>query len=174
MRRLFLRLAIAGLAISTPSWLLAGDNEIAQQIAANLHDSGKMHGYRIGVKVKESTVFINGTVKSQEQLATALDIVQNTPGIDKIVNGVSVAADPSAPAVRAVPTVQAAPATQAVSIEPPSTLRAQLALNTQPDFETPARATPAQAQSSVVAASHAYAAPGRLPRLNRRRASPAA
>jgi hypothetical protein len=49
-----------------------------------------MHGYSINVNVQDGTVWLGGTVKSQEQLTTALEIVQDTPGIDKIVNGVTV------------------------------------------------------------------------------------
>ena len=90
MRRLILGMAIAGFTMLTPCWLLAGDQDVAQQIAANLKNSGKMHGYSIGVKVKDGTVWLNGTVKSPEQRNTALDIVQDTPGLQKIVDGLTV------------------------------------------------------------------------------------
>ena len=145
MRRLFLKLVIAGLAVATPSMLLAGDSEVAKQIADNLHDSGKLHGYRIGVKVKEGTVFLNGTVKSQEQLKTALDIVQDTPNIDKIVNGVQVVSE----------TEQTSLAVRASASDSQANGRAQLALDSQPDFT----AQGSSGQASVVAANRGSGAP---------------
>lgn len=122
MRRVILGLAMAGCALLTPSGLLAGDTELAQQIAANLKNSGKMHGYSIGVKVQEGTVWLNGAVSCQEQLATALDIIQDTPGIEKIVNGV---------AVRDPANVQQIGATSA------GAATAQLAIGGQPDYNKP-------------------------------------
>ncbi len=90
MRRLSWGVAIAALAMLSPSGLLAGDAETADQIAASLKQSGRMHGYSINVNVQDGTVWLGGSVKSQEQLNTALEIVQDTPGIEKIVNGIAV------------------------------------------------------------------------------------
>ena len=90
MRRLFVGLAIAGIALLAPCWALAGDTELAQQIAASLKSSGKMHGYSIGVKAQEGTVWLNGTVRSQQQLRAALEVVGDIPGVEKIVNGLTV------------------------------------------------------------------------------------
>jgi hypothetical protein len=145
MRRLFLGLAITGFAALTPSWLLAGDQEVAQQIAANLKNSGKMHGYSVGVKVQEGTVWLNGTVKSQEQLATALDIVQDTPGIEKIVNGLSVSGGTGQEAVRQA------------SGDSSSGATAQLAIGGQSDYNKPDYET--APSKSVLAATHTSAVP---------------
>jgi hypothetical protein len=101
MRRSFIGLAVATIAILTPFWALAGDKETAQQIADNLHSSGRLKGYSIGVKVNEGTVWVNGTVKSQQQLSAALDIIQQTPGIEKIINGIAIADASAAPAAAA-------------------------------------------------------------------------
>jgi hypothetical protein len=90
MRRAFLGLAMAGCALLAPSGLLAADQDVANQISANLRDSGKMHAYRVGVKVQNTTVWLEGSVANQEQLTTALNIVQDTPGIETIVNGLTV------------------------------------------------------------------------------------
>ena len=98
MRRSFIGLAVATIAILTPLWALAGDKETAQQIADNLHSSGRLKGYSIGVKVNEGTVWVNGTVKSQQQLSAALDIIQQTPGIEKIINGIAIVDASAAPA----------------------------------------------------------------------------
>ncbi len=101
MRRSFIGLAVAMIAILTPLWALAGDKETAQQIADNLHSSGRLKGYSIGVKVNEGTVWVNGTVKSQQQLSAALDIIQQTPGIEKIINGIAIVDASAAPAAPA-------------------------------------------------------------------------
>jgi hypothetical protein len=100
MRRSILGLAIAAVAVLSPGWLLAGDQDLADQIGASLKNSGKMHGYSIKVNVQGTTVWLNGSVRNQEQLTTALDIVQDAPGIDKIVNGLSVREGATPAAVR--------------------------------------------------------------------------
>jgi hypothetical protein len=149
MRRLFLKLAIAGLAVATPSSLFAStpqDDAVNKQIVASLHDSGKLHHYHIGVKADGSTVFLNGTVASQEQLKTALDIVQDTPNIEKIVNGIRVAPESS----QASPTVHTAMASESqVNVRP------QLALDSQPDFSSSSNA----GSSSVMSGGHGSGAP---------------
>ena len=90
MRRFFLGMAITGIATLAPAWALAGDQEAAQDIASHLRDSGKMKGYSIGVKVSESTAWLGGTVRSEEQMSDALEIARQTPGITKVVNELSV------------------------------------------------------------------------------------
>jgi hypothetical protein len=128
MRRLLQTLAIAGLALATPSLLSAStpghrtpeEMAVIKQIVAMLHDSGKLHHYHIGVDVDGTTVYLNGSVASREQLQAALDIVQDTPNIEKIVNGVQVVAP--------------AAAMHASVMESQGSGRAQLALDSQPDY----------------------------------------
>jgi len=145
MRRAILGLAMAGCALLTPNGLWAGDTELAQQIAGNLKNSGKMHGYSIGVKVQEGTVWLNGSVASQEQLAAALDIVQDTPGIEKIVNGV---------AVRDSANVQQA--TAATS----GAANAQLAVGGQSDYNNPEFDAPSPVVGPTGRPVAEYNAPG--------------
>ncbi len=90
MRRLFLGWAIAGLATMAPAWAIAGDQEVAQQIADNLKNSGKLKGYSISVKVQEGVVLLDGTVRSAKQLDDALSIAEVTPGIERVVSNLSV------------------------------------------------------------------------------------
>ena len=89
MRRLFFGLAI-GLAAMSPALGFAGDKEVAQQIAYNLKNSGQMRGYSIGVKVNGSTAELGGTVRDDQQLANALYLAKSTPGIENVVNHLSV------------------------------------------------------------------------------------
>lgn len=92
MRRLIFGWAIAGIAALSPALAFAGDQEVAQQIASNLKNSGKLKGYSISVKVHEGIVQLDGTVRSEKQLADALEIAEITPGIEQVINNLSVKA----------------------------------------------------------------------------------
>jgi hypothetical protein len=97
------------------------------------------------VKVHEGTVWLNGTVKSQQQLSAALDIVQETPGIEKIVNGLSIA-DAAAPTASAGRSAAAAQPAIGSAIQQTSGQsgdgKAQLASNSQDSYEAPAAGSP--------------------------------
>lgn len=91
MKRFWLGLAIVGITTIAPNFAMAGDQEIAQQIAANLKNSGKLKGYSVSVVVNEGTVELNGSVSNNQQMEDALAIAEVTPGIEKIVNNLEVA-----------------------------------------------------------------------------------
>lgn len=90
MRRLFKLWAMAGFALLTPALALGSDQELAQQIAGNLRNSGRLKGYSISVKVQEGVVQLDGTVRSEKQLDQALTIAEVTPGIERVINNLSV------------------------------------------------------------------------------------
>jgi hypothetical protein len=90
MRRFWLSLAITGIATFAPAFVMAGDQEIAQQIAANLKTSGRMQGYNINVVVDDGTVQLNGSVRNAQQLEDALSIAEVTPGIQRVINNLEV------------------------------------------------------------------------------------
>ena len=92
MRRLLCAAAALGLIICAPGWAWADNQETAQQIANNLRTSGKMKGYSVAVKVEDGTAWLNGTVANQEQMVAALSIAQQTDGIDRVVNNLTIAA----------------------------------------------------------------------------------
>jgi len=98
MRRLLMVWA-TGLALVTPVVALGSDQELAQQIAGNLKNSGRMKGYNISVKVQGTVVQLDGSVRNDEQLEQALSIAEVTPGIERVINNLSVkeARDMSAP-----------------------------------------------------------------------------
>ncbi|HEX4000524.1 MAG TPA: BON domain-containing protein [Pirellulales bacterium] len=123
MQRLFFGLAIAAAALAT-SLALAGDQattssdqQLANQVKASLC-SGQLHHYAIDVKVAGGTCWLNGTVTNRQQLDTALDIVAETAGIEKVVNGLKMT-QPSAQVVQ-------------VSASPEPTMSAQLAIGAGP------------------------------------------
>ena len=61
MRRLFIGLMV----VLTTSLAMAGNQEVANQIAQNLRDSGKMNDYRIAVKFQDGTAWLQGHVTDQ-------------------------------------------------------------------------------------------------------------
>jgi hypothetical protein len=92
MRRLFKLWAMAGFALLMPAIALGSDQELAQQIAENLKNSGRLKGYSISVKVQEGIVQLDGTVRSDQQLEQALSIAEVTPGIERVINNLSIKA----------------------------------------------------------------------------------
>ena len=105
MRRFFVGMVVAAVAALVPMWAVAGNQEVAEQIAASLRDSGLLHGYKIGVKYQEGTAWLRGQVASREQMNTALQLVYKTPGVTRVVNNLAVASEqaPAAPAASQPP-----------------------------------------------------------------------
>jgi hypothetical protein len=82
---------MAAIAVLTPAWAHAAeDQELAQQIAANLKNSGRLKGYSISVKVQGPVVQLDGSVRNEQQLEQALAIAEVTPGIERVINNLSV------------------------------------------------------------------------------------
>jgi len=139
MQRLLFGLAIAGLTLMAPTWAQAGDQASAQksvdqQLADQVKSSlsgGQLHHYSIDVKVADGTCWLKGSVSNQQQLRTALSIVSEISGIEKVVNGLKMT-DPS-------PVVQA-------SAGPDVDVSAQLAVGTR-SSEDPTASVSAVAQS---------------------------
>jgi hypothetical protein len=83
-----------------PLWALAGNQEVAEQIGANLRSSGQLHGYKIGVKFQDGTAWLRGTVADRAQLDAALKIVSQTPGVKNVVNNMTIAGEKQEPVGR--------------------------------------------------------------------------
>jgi hypothetical protein len=94
MRKLGLGLLLAATMVLAPTGLRADEAEdtaFAQRIAQRLKESGRLQGYRIGVKYKDGAAWLVGTVSNQQQLEAALAIAEQTPGVDYIVNKLELA-----------------------------------------------------------------------------------
>jgi DNA-binding transcriptional regulator YdaS (Cro superfamily) len=78
------------MVVLTTSLALAGNQDVANQIAQNLRDSGKMNDYRIAVKFQDGTAWLQGHVTSQSQMNAAMKIVYQTEGVTRVVNDLSV------------------------------------------------------------------------------------
>lgn len=89
MRKVLFAWAMAAIAAFAPGWTLAGEAEdeaVANQIAKNLKDSGRLQNYRIGVAFREGTAWLNGSVTDADQLVAALEVAQQTEGVKQVVN----------------------------------------------------------------------------------------
>ena len=104
MRRFLVGLVVATAAVVVPSWAMAGspNEDSAQRIAASLKESGKLHGYKIGVKYQDGMVWLKGEVSSREQMKTAVELVAQMPGVTRVVNNLATVSPEAAskPALR--------------------------------------------------------------------------
>lgn len=89
MRKVLFAWSMAAMAALAPGWTLAGEAEdqaVANQIAKNLKESGRLQNYRIGVAYRDGTAWLNGSVTDAEQLVAALEVAQQTEGVKDVVN----------------------------------------------------------------------------------------
>ena len=90
MRRLMWVWVVAATTMGMPAWALAGDQEIAQEIANQLRDSGRLSDYTIAVSYLDGTAVLRGSVRSQEQAATAAALAENSPHVTSVVNNLQI------------------------------------------------------------------------------------
>jgi hypothetical protein len=92
MRRRFAKVLLSAAclaAVAGPGQ--ADDRQIASQIGEVMRISGAMSDYDIAVKYSDGTALLRGRVASSEQMATAVEIAQASPYVDKVVNQLAVA-----------------------------------------------------------------------------------
>jgi len=77
-------LAAAVAICSFPAAWAADD--LAASVASRLRDSGALSGYRVNVKAKQGTVWLEGRVSDQQQLAAAVELAEASPGVERVVN----------------------------------------------------------------------------------------
>ena len=90
MRRLIVGMVVAAATVLTPVWAMAGNQEVAQNIATSLRESGQLKGYKIGVKYQDGTAWLRGRVTSLEQMNTALKLAFQAPGVTRVVNELNI------------------------------------------------------------------------------------
>ncbi|NQU25544.1 MAG: BON domain-containing protein [Candidatus Nealsonbacteria bacterium] len=90
MRRLLTGLVVATTTALLPVFASAGNQEVANQIAKNLRDSGELSNYKIGVKFQDGTAWLSGLVTSQQQMTAALHQVFKTSNVDRVVNDLKI------------------------------------------------------------------------------------
>lgn len=86
------RAAMQQQATGAPAGGTASDQaELATAVAAALRNSGSLKGYRVSVMAKDGTVWLTGTLSSLDQLQGAVSLAERTPGVERVVNRLSVA-----------------------------------------------------------------------------------
>lgn len=86
-----LRSAFVMAVVGASCWLPSAQAEdLAGTVAAKLRESGALAGYRVNVKAKSGTVWLEGRVADQKQLASAVSLAENTPGVERVVNRLSI------------------------------------------------------------------------------------
>ena len=90
MRRLVSGMVVAAATVLVPLFALAGNQEVAERIASNLRESGQLKDYKVGVKFQDGTAWVRGRVTDREQMNSALRLVMQTPGVERVVNNLTV------------------------------------------------------------------------------------
>jgi hypothetical protein len=82
--------ALFAASMLVPSVVRAED--LAARVATKLKDSGAMSGYRVSVRSEDKTIFLEGTVGSPKQIEMAVVTAENTAGVERVVNRLTVVA----------------------------------------------------------------------------------
>ena len=88
MQRLLWSAALVSIASLVPCLGWADDQQVSQQIADSLR--GRLKNYSVGVRAQDGTVWLNGSVANQSQMAAAVDTAQKTPGVERVVNNLTI------------------------------------------------------------------------------------
>jgi len=131
--------------------------QMANDVAQTLRESGQLKNYRVGVKYEDGVAWLMGSVTSAEQSATAEELARQVEGITHVVNKLEIVA-PTAPSAPTAPAVAKQDATlklaslhesepaslKPVSNEPGSLEPAPLPPNPQPmpSAKAPSRGMP--------------------------------
>jgi hypothetical protein len=96
MRRLLTSFVVTAIAAIVPTLALAGNQEVAEQIAHRLGHSGQMSDYKIGVKYQDGTAWLCGRVSSEEQMNMALRLTFQISSVNRVINELTVAGSEAA------------------------------------------------------------------------------
>jgi hypothetical protein len=81
-RTTYLLAVAASACLASATWA----DDLATAVAGKLRDSGALTGYSVNVKSKSGTVWLEGRVSDDRQLAAAVGIAEATPGVERVVN----------------------------------------------------------------------------------------
>ena len=153
MARILMILTAAVLcsAALAPDRARADDRKIAQQIADVMTATGTLKNYDILVTYSKGAAQLQGTVSSNQQMRTAIEITNASPYVNSVVNKLSVAKEAQAPvAIR-----PAAPLDRPVRISPVAVekQKSTVASEQTPSTQSPPSARTARNRPQIVAAS---------------------
>jgi len=86
LRSAFVMAVVGTSFVTSAAWA----DDLAGTVAAKLRESGSLAGYKVNVKAKSGTVWLEGRVADQKQLAAALSLAENTPGVERVVNRLAI------------------------------------------------------------------------------------
>ena len=89
---------VAALVVSLAAASVSAD-DLAANVAAAMKESGVLKGYRVNVKAKAGTVWLEGTVSEARQIDAAIAAAERVAGVERVVNRLTVPG--SAPAEEA-------------------------------------------------------------------------
>ena len=75
-----------------------GADDLATTVAGKLRDSSTLKGYRVNVKAKSGTVWLEGKVSDANQIDAAVAAAQNTEGVERVVNRLTIGTESAQPA----------------------------------------------------------------------------
>ena len=90
MRHLLMGLVAAATTTLAPALVLAGAQDVAEQIGRNLHNSGQLRNHQISVKFQDGTAWLTGQVRDQEQMNAALKTASGIPEVTRVVNNLRI------------------------------------------------------------------------------------
>ncbi len=87
-----------GVAVLVASFGLADvrAEDLAKTVAVRLRDSGTLDGYRVKVRAKQGTVWLEGKVSNAKHIAAAIGLAESTAGVERVVNRLTVASPAAA------------------------------------------------------------------------------
>jgi hypothetical protein len=157
MRRLLIVSVIAAAAGLIPAIATAGNQEVAEKIAASLRDSGQLADFRISVKYQDGTAWLRGRVADEEQRNRALRLAFQAPGVVRVVNDIKVG-DEAADA-----TPMAGTKSKAANPLRKMTGDAQSAVATESQYSTKGKYAASSKRATPVAMMQAIPQPPRQP-----------
>lgn len=140
-------------------------DDLAASVAGRLRDSGVLAGYRVNVKAKSGTVWLEGSVADDKQLASAVGIAESSPGVERVVNRLVIDAGGRAGGATALGMPASSRSIAGVAAAAPTARRVAPAAadqragagSSQPDVRLVQATTPSSSARAKPAA------PGRLP-----------
>jgi osmotically-inducible protein OsmY len=96
MRRFLFGMVIASMTMATPGLVLGGDRDIAQAIMTRLEQQkaeGRLKGFDIDLEVKQSVVYLRGSVSTTQQLADVEAAAKQATGVTNVVNELKVSGE---------------------------------------------------------------------------------
>ncbi len=94
MRRVIWALTVGVAALPMAALAASADQDVAQQIADSLRQSGRLKGYSIAVKYKEGTARLEGSVRTPQQVEQAAEVVNQHPSVKRVINNLGIDASP--------------------------------------------------------------------------------